>query len=112
MSVRFQNLFGGSGNVLTWVLRAVFLALIIGIATNVLIEQLATTSPSQPDRSVWPALLSFFGILIGGAAANRAPGAGLTPGADPPPGSQKTDFYVIASAAERREGTSPAAPGG
>ena len=67
MSVRLQNLFGGTG-VLTWVLRAVFLALIIGIATNVLIEQLATTSPGQPDRSVWPGLLSFFGILIGGIA--------------------------------------------
>jgi len=67
VKVRFQNLFGGSGNVLTWVLRVVFLALIIGIATNVLIEQLTTTSSTQPDRSIAPALASFFGILLGGA---------------------------------------------
>ncbi len=62
MSARLPNLFGSSGNVLTWILRAVFLALIIGIATNVLIEQM------QLHNGVVIAILCFVGILLAGAA--------------------------------------------
>src|SRR5260370_10033001 len=38
LNASFQNLFGGPGQYLTWLLRAIFLALIIGIATNVLVN--------------------------------------------------------------------------
>lgn len=60
MSARLSDLFSGSGNVLTWLLRAAFMAMIIGIATNVLIEQIG--------RDVLVALLCFAGILLAGLA--------------------------------------------
>jgi uncharacterized protein YacL len=54
----FPNVLRGS--YLTWVLRAVFLALVIGIATNVLFHYLS--------GNVLIALVSFFAILVLGAA--------------------------------------------
>jgi uncharacterized protein YacL len=56
---RFENWFGGgSGRVLTWIFRLIFLALIIGFATKVLVEQY--------DQHLVAGLTGFFGILLGG----------------------------------------------
>jgi uncharacterized protein YacL len=58
LNSRLQNWFGTSGKVLTWVLRAIFLALIIGIATNVLAYYVRVHLPTG--------LVCFAGILIAG----------------------------------------------
>jgi len=59
LNVRLQNLFGGPGQYLTWLVRAVFLALIIGIATGVLVNRVR----SEGLNPIIVGLLSFFGIL-------------------------------------------------
>jgi len=59
LNARFENWFGGSGQYLNWLLRAIFLALIIGIATNVLLYYIRLEGL---DRMI-AGLLSFFGIL-------------------------------------------------
>jgi uncharacterized protein YacL len=58
LATRFENWFGGSGRYLTWVLRAVFFALVIGIATNVLVYYV--------DWQPLVGILGFFGILATG----------------------------------------------
>ncbi len=60
MSNRFQDLFEGTGKLLTWVLRAVFFALIIGIATNVVVY--------YAPQNLLVAIVSSVGILAAGAA--------------------------------------------
>jgi uncharacterized protein YacL len=56
---QLQNLFSGSGRILTAVLRAIFLALVIGIATNVLVYYV-----NQNNLAV--GLMSAIGILTTG----------------------------------------------
>jgi uncharacterized protein YacL len=58
VNARLQNLFSSSSTFLTWLLRAVFLALIIGIATNVLVNQLGHSVPL--------AIGYFVGIILTG----------------------------------------------
>ncbi len=58
----FQNWFGSSGMFLTWLLRAVFLVLVIGIATNVLVYY--TTYGTNPQHYYpWIGVASFLAIL-------------------------------------------------
>jgi uncharacterized protein YacL len=58
-----QSLFTGSGTILLWLLRASFVALIIGIATNVLIEHLSRQGvPGQ--ESEFSTALGYFALII------------------------------------------------
>jgi uncharacterized protein YacL len=57
---RLQNWLGGPGSYLTWLLRAVFMALVAGIGTNTVVYY------SNSNQAV-AGFASFFGILITGA---------------------------------------------
>jgi uncharacterized protein YacL len=59
VNTRLNNLFGGSEQFLIWLFRALFMALVIGIATNVLVDF------AKPE-SFWFALISPITIIIVG----------------------------------------------
>jgi uncharacterized protein YacL len=58
LNTRLQSWFGGTGSYMTWLLRAIFLALLTGIATNALVHYI---------DNVFAGVASFIGILASGA---------------------------------------------